>query len=140
MTREGKQLLLKEFCARLPYRLNVKVGQISYPVELDIQMLSEIKNNNWYGYPIPYLRSTFSMTDEERYELRSIFNQDIDFDEVGIHILSRDCNRLSYLELQAIANFFYSHHLDWCGMIPKRMALEAPENMYKEQNMKYERE
>lgn len=88
----------------------------------------------------PYLRPMSSMTDEERYELRSIFNQDIDFDEIGIHILNRDCNRLSYLELQAIANFFYSHHLDWCGMIPKRMALEAPENMYKEQNMKYERE
>lgn len=147
MIQEDKQLSLIDLCARFHYGVKVmryiernnKIEQLIPVLNFNLKLLELYMSNQEFIIK-PYLRSMSSMTDEEKYELRSIFNQDIDFDEIGIHILNRDCNRLSYLELQAIVNFFYSHHLDWCGMIPKGLALEAQKDMYKEQNMKYGRE
>ena len=113
MTKKDKELLFKELCARLPYKIKVKVSEVSYPVEFDVQMLAEIKNNNWYEYPIPYLRPMSSMTEEER---RTYDNLACDFDGIS---------------MAASIDWLNENMFDYRGLIPMGLALEAPEDMYK---------
>ena len=114
MTPEDKRLLLKDLSARLPYKIKVKVSEVSYLVEFDIQMLSEMKNNNWYEYPIPYLRPMSSMTEEEKEEYHELCDSyySVYFDSV---------NSIDWLN---------AHHFDYRGLIERNLAIEAPEGMY----------
>jgi len=114
MTQEDKELLLKDLSARLPYKIKVKVSEVSYLVEFDIQMLSEMKNNNWYEYPIPYLRPMSSMTEEEKEEYHELCDSyySVYFDSV---------NSIDWLN---------AHHFDYRGLIERNLAIEAPEGMY----------
>lgn len=133
MNQEEKQLLLADLCARLPYKIRVKVSEVSYPVEFDVQMLAEIKNNNWYEYPIPYLRPMSSMTEEEKKELKSAtcpegtgyFNE-----QSLICPMSHFCEHISYDFMSDILNWLNAHHFDYRGLIHKGLAIEAQEGMY----------
>jgi len=62
----------------------------------------------------PYLRSLSSMTDEEREYLESLTNFHATPDVVRDKI-----------------DFYLERHLDFRGLIPKGLAIEAPEGMYK---------
>ena len=62
MTQKEKQLLLKDLCARLPYRVMIKsVGENKV---IGLWDLKDVDN-----LPLPYLRPLSSMTEEERKEL-----------------------------------------------------------------------
>ena len=62
MTQEEKQLLLKDLCARLPYRVMIKsVGENKV---IGLWDLKDVDN-----LPLPYLRPMSTMTEEERKEL-----------------------------------------------------------------------
>ena len=112
MTKEEKELVYKELCARLPYSVQIGIegyrGGILKGIHGDI-----ISTDSGINYPLrlvkPYLRLMSSMTDEERNEL------------------SRYDNSVQRTD------FFYSHHIDCRFMIEKGLALEAPENMYKDE-------
>lgn len=74
MTKEDKQLLLKDLCARLPYWV---IGEYSwkgnepYNRELTGSLFDELKSS-WYSTEdsefLPYLRPMSSMTEEEKVE------------------------------------------------------------------------
>lgn len=130
MTQEEKQLLLMDLCARLPY--GVKCGILTHP---SYRLPNWKKENDlWYkGRPewhkldiktlainpidcfYPYLRSLSNMTEEEREEERKLWD-----------IVTTTRNDLHYL----YTDFLLSHHLDFRGLIPMGLALEAPEDMY----------
>ena len=113
MTQEDKELLLKDLCARLPYKPIVVNAQIDggYPTKisphsLKIGMyldLSKIENTKIY------LRPMESMTEEEKESFHKL--------KVYKH---NDCK-----------DWYNSHHIDDRGLIEKGLALEAPEGMYK---------
>jgi len=116
MTQEEKQLLLTDLCARLPYRVKGltngrKVTIYSFDIG-DLQNdLRTIK---------PYLRPMSSMTEEEKKEFH--------------HVASLQRNYLGddifYTHWQ-IYDWLNKNYFDYRGLISKGLALEAPEEMYK---------
>ena len=119
MTREDKELLLKDLCARLSYGVKVQVnGEICTLIEIDYEESScGVKHIDRHlsGEDIekvnPYLRPMESMTEEEA--------QDMPLSEA----LHSSC----YV---GVIDWLNEHHFDYRGLIEKGLALEAPENMY----------
>ena len=117
MTKEEKQLLLKDLCARLPYGVNLHIE--FYDLQGDGKLASrDIKlthsniaycfdNSHWVSVK-PYLRPMSSMTEEEKV---FVYNGHIEF-----WVREDYCNK---------------HHLDYRGLIAMGLAIEAPEGMYK---------
>ena len=119
MTREEKELLLKDLCARLPYKVKLQYfGKIpNYFIrkltEDDLILTLSVDNFSYIEKTIvyykPYLRSIDTMTEEERAEYGLVL-----CDELSI-------NQFDWLN---------AHHFDYRGLIEKGLALEAPEDMY----------
>ena len=122
MKTEEKQLLLKDLCARLPY------GVICHTDKGDgyLHSINQTLFGNIYGIfsrlkmnyfndatdkqeVKPYLRPMLSMTEEEGKEL----------DE--------------HITIYENVDWINAHHFDYRGLIEKGLALEAPEDMYKEE-------
>ncbi len=130
MTREEKQLLLKDLSARLPY--GVKYCRESWNYEWDqemsvVEVLEDIDKEGYINYYKvykvddikPYLRPMSSATEEE--------------DKV-FAMLQTDFYSDGWLYPIAAVNmvdWFNAHHFDYHGLIPMGLALEAPEGMYK---------
>jgi len=131
MTQEEKQLLLKDLCARLPYKVMVSVqgGEFDshkYPYQLTAVSKFGLDSFCRVYHPIytpfgvpnvedvkPYLRPMESMTEEEQIKRDEIF---------GNYILD---NHPAYID------WLNAHHFDYRGMIEKDLAIEAPVDMYK---------
>jgi hypothetical protein len=126
MTKEDKQLLLKDLCARLPYGI-----EIFYSTTIPFATLITINakkvdcivydHSQWYKHSKfnietikPYLRPMSSMTDEEIDRMWEIY-------ESGPVAESS----------VAVAEYLYERHLDCHYLIEKGLALEAPADMYK---------
>ena len=122
MTSEEKHLLLKDLCARLPYKvkglaLGGKIDTIEvfvpseYPwVKTSTGLICHLDTGQFK----PYLRPMSSMTEKELNEWVTILN----FVQEKRHDKSID--------------WLIEHHFDYRGLIEKGLALEAPEGMYKE--------
>ena len=134
MTQEDKNLLLKDLCARLPY--GVKFGfensdLILAPTDFNIYTM-QLSTNQIYPksnsmvighvYDVwnyrPYLRPMSSMTEEEKKEYDKFYP-----------LLPRDLMP-PHIALQMF-DWLNAHHIDYRGLIPKGLALEAPADMYK---------
>ena len=104
MEQEKKQLLLKDLCARLPYEVYVSNEKETFVLSVKSNVLTIIAN----GFK-PYLRPMSSMTEDEEDELNSArmgnYGEDVDW--------------------------LNEHHLDYRGLIPMGLAIEAPDGMYK---------
>ena len=142
MTNNDK-ILIQDLCARLPYGVYVLVHDTfkysTVPYEnvylksSDIaSLIDSISLNERYNSRDkrfnriikehksllefkPYLRPMSSMTEEEREEERKLWD-----------IITKTRNDLHYL----YTDFLLSHHLDYRGLIPMGLALEATEGMY----------
>ena len=145
MTPEERQLLIKDLCARLPYRVKgLHRGQVHIIANMDGGSLYPSIQVNGYcaWFPVetfkPYLRPMSSMTDSEKEELK----QYLDAKEL-------DCNGFGYIEGGTLENYVsnvpYSicsyvidwlnaHHFDYRGLIEKGLALEVTKenNPYKQ--------
>ena len=143
MTQEEKQLLLKDLCARIPYQpLCKKIDTEDDFCESDVPLGYSLRD--FVGNKViikPYLRPISSMTEEEKDDLCKLcdFEKSYDdrdyFSHYGIEIISEYCvNGEKIVESiinYCVIDFFYEHHLDWRGLIPMGLAIEAPEGMYK---------
>ena len=122
---EEKQMLIIDICAKLPYGLKATTKSGCWP---DAYYVEGYKNNRIYldcpvygdgddewlvESVIPYLRPMSSMTEEERTKKDELF---------GSYILD---NNPAYID------WLNAHHFDYRGLIEKGLALEAPEEMYK---------
>ena len=136
MKQEDKQLLLKDLCARLPYEVKCQYTSQDYKkikrdficTLIQIRTISKkfiiMCSDNHLDYCTyetdlnilkPYLRSMSNMTEEERNHWKCI--------SIGCPDWDFTARALDWLN---------SHHFDYRGLIEKGLALEAPENMYKE--------
>lgn len=128
MTREEKELLVKDICQKLPYGVKIRV---EYPFLEEKDWLPE----NLYGLDLrreviagtsvrieefkPYLRPMSSMTEvesekfEEYLELQSEYTTGADI-------------RFKY----DMFDWLNSRHFDYQHLIEKGLAIEAPEEMY----------
>lgn len=138
MTQEDKELLLKDLCARLPYKVKIMcnnfvdignyfIGTLinSCPIERRFEVLTE------YGIlPVyldnddikPYLRPMSSMTEEEYKELKKIS---------GYYGLAPFEDIYDWGPNYEMIDWLNSHHFDYRDLIDKGLALEAFEGMYK---------
>ena len=156
-SEEEKQLLLKDLCARLPYKVRCKCVSGLGGGETEKGVLKYVGNcygviSNYYEgvplhsgfvnnvfYPIenikPYLRPMSSMTDEEFQKLRSICPHSIinktNVTEWFVGINGSDYGRISRVdEISEFIDWLNAHYFDFRGLIEKGLALEAPEGMY----------
>lgn len=110
MTQENKDLLLKDLCARLPYR--VKVSDVVNGKIVDFPYTLTRHLNIEYDKIKPYLRPMSSMTEKEEFEYRNVCANPI----------NRQWDVVDWLNRKMF---------DYRGLIPIGLALEAPEGMYK---------
>ena len=89
------------------------------------------------GYIKPYLRPMSSMTEEELRELNDkygsiayFFIQEPPYYH-GLQAQHSDIGSIEISEFSKIYDWLNAHHFDYCGLIEKGLALEAPEEMYK---------
>ena len=147
MTQEEKDLLLKDLCARLPYGVKCKVVDfpthglggdndknvwsiasiIYYPPESEQH--ENVHTIHYYPdgrvmhiYPQideikPYLFPISSMTKEQKEEFntRSL--------ELQLKVIDDEIMYEKATEFEV--DFYNKHHLDWRGLIPKGLALDA---------------
>ena len=125
MTQEEKDLLLKDLCARLPYGIFVKENRESLD---DSPTIYTFDYHPCIDNCKPYLRPMSSMTEEEKEEWHNTF------DSVQDYVPEADDYDDNWHEEPGIESYDYliSHHFDYRGLIPKGLALEATEDMYKE--------
>ena len=138
MTQEEKQLLLKDICARLPYGVKAQVigwdeekGEVAVPLKIysintDGYVYFETNDYDVNYLHIEacrlYLRPLSSMTEKEVKELYMLLFR---VERLGIPDISKEQNAISLLY-----DWFHKHHFDYRGLIPKGLALEAPEEIY----------
>lgn len=160
MIQENKELLLKDLCARLSYKIIVKVNDTQGIMdEIDIPNERIFVSNlnpflyggaraSWFtvnGDKIyPYLRPMSSMTEEEKKELERLIDEKLnkhigqEDDEWTPWVLYDTTGIKNYVggerfyfdEMCFIYDWLNAHHFDYRGLIEKGIALEAPEGMY----------
>ena len=130
MTQEEKnlkQLLLKDLSARLPYGVIVhEEWEYQNPGVEERTKKEEDHIMNCYDLASittikPYLRPMSSMTEEEE----KVFNAFLEFQAEYVSDADLDNKTDMY-------DWLLSRHLDFRGLIPMGLALEAPEGMYKQ--------
>lgn len=117
MTQKDKELLLKDLCARLPCGVMVYDYDREETREMGLGTLHDIIINDLECKP--YLRPMSSMTEEEKKEYAKVV------------VKSQDCSYKNNESATTMVNDWYlSKGFDVRGLIPKGLALEAPEGMY----------
>ena len=122
MTREDRELLLKDLGGRLPYRVKIldipanvvgKLFLISTTDTVQYETADDSGIQTLYNIK-PYLRPMSSMTEEEQRTLDSMCN--------GVEMVSR----LSGLKMFDKAfNWLNENHFDYRGLIEKGLAIDA---------------
>ena len=136
MTTEEKQLLLQDLCARLPYKVKVSIYG-GRPVTLTFGDLDAEAYNTSIDDSVkikPYLRRMSSMTEEEKKDFIDYASYDIEESVNGMHYEYYLKDGVGTPE-EPTCNFYAidwlnAHHFDYCGLIERGLALEAPEGMY----------
>lgn len=137
MKKEDTLLLYKDLCGRTTYGTKVKHdhGVFTFDNEhcgigmIDVETSPKIiLSGCYYGDNIkPYLFPLSSMTDEQKEEYTFIID----------YISPDDSDTLAegefvYVDIApTLIHFYHKHHLDYLGLIPKGLALDATElNIY----------
>lgn len=109
MNKEEKSLLVNDLCMRLPYGTMVENASDG---TMEILHLAHLRPTPFTDKVRPYLRSIETMTEAEDKEYCSL----------------KGANPAGQVAVQM--DYLLSHHFDVHGLIPKGLALEAPEGMY----------
>lgn len=129
MTKEEKILLLQDLCGRLPYEVKgLHREQVHVVTNIEPNSINPIIKVDGYDYwfPIemfrPYLRPMSSVTDDERGEYRKlggVMSYDSEHDTWALCAFTPEAY-----------DWLNKKQFDYRGLIPKGLALEAPEGIY----------
>ena len=130
MTQKDKELLLKDFCARLPY--GVKMNHIADDEHSPKTLIGVAKDmitlEGLGGYECvdtedykPYLFPLSSITDEQERELSKL---GVSYGEYALH---DDIRGLGIMvdEAYIFFEFCYKNHIDFLGLIEIGLAIAA---------------
>lgn len=130
MTQEDKDLLLKDLCARLPYGVkglvtfngNIFMTQIQVEDRtIDGKLYDRFAEfqGSWYDNVTikPYLFPMSSMTKEQKEEFNT---QSL---KLQLQVIDEEIMYEKATEFEV--DFYNKHHLDWRGLIPKGLAIDA---------------
>lgn len=148
MKQEDKILLVKDLCSRLPYGVRVASGEISGVLH-DISVLHVYEGNNdsdkpdsivdyvayidffGDGYPYeveafkPYLFPLSSISSEQLKEVSEILGKEVEVFDNYLNIVDHTRNTFSYLELDALFDWFNKNHFDYRNLIEKGLAIDC---------------
>ena len=146
MEKDLKDLLLKELCARIPYRVKVRID-----VSHDCFLIENITTLFWdpddeyaciNGYKIdsvkPYLFPLSSMTEEQFNELKSYVN--LKWEHNTLELVEWDINyktlefwleEIPSYHVIKVFDWLNKNHFDYRGLIEKSLAIDATnKNIY----------
>ena len=140
MTKEQKDLLMKDLCSRLPYKVKAQIpdkhgGYTAIIENIDIE--GYIVDSEGYLTEIewvkPYLFPFSSMTEEQKIECFK--GTPLEIDKYGGVAVKDDFYGNSlYTDLEIyleVIDWLNKHHFDYRGLIEKSLALDATElNIY----------
>lgn len=142
MTQEQKQLLIRDLCNRVQYEPIVQVfgdwfyePLKPYDAKLSYEMINKLKQKESNYCIKPYLRPISAMTERECDDLFKILaiNEEegeyIKINDIGILRLFCVTGK-DFEDLDKALEYCDKHFIDYRGLIPKKLALEATENMY----------
>ena len=128
MTQEEKELLLKDLCERLPYKVKVQDTYYNelepapiWLLDLNAQAVRLFADEGYQSieYIKPYLFPLSSMTEKQCYKLASIRSG---FQDCWKYI--KTPIPLSICNFEQI-DWFHRNHFDYRGLIEKGLALDA---------------
>ena len=135
MTQEDKELLLKDLCARLPYKTLISIDGDDNRYRLE-EICHAIIGIDTYKTTVencnieqvkPYLFPLSSMTEEimdEIYNNTGVYDIGID-SPVHIEVGT------TFEDLTKTPDILHKHHIDYRGLIPKGLAIDATgKNIY----------
>ena len=138
MTQEDRELLIKDLCARLPYKIRVSTPDKPICAINSIPSICStivIDGSGEKVYPLkdikPYLFPLSSMTDEQRKELEELY--------LGYYVTCQDIDDDGYWDENVFVmvpgtetdDWCNKNHFDYRGLIPKGLALDATgKNIY----------
>lgn len=134
MIQEDKELLLKDISGRLPYGQIVQISLFRNDGKKgDIELDPHVTENIWEiidkYHALPYLRPMSSMTKEEKRGYVSFIVGQKPFDS-DFSAYLKEYGFVYEWDVINYVNWLNSHHFDYRGLIPKGLAIEAPEGMY----------
>ena len=136
MTQEEKELLLKDLSARLPYGVKAVLKQTNcydhtnkvtekdiYSFRTGRPLEEDYGQHDYYKVVVtdikPYLFPLSSMSEEQKKE----FDQLLELELKAIN------NEIDPTQATAFeVDFYNKHHLDWRGLIPLGLAIDATIN------------
>ncbi len=137
MEQTSKELLIKDLAGRLPYgvKSSTKVGgniKISFMEEDTI--IGEDGDSYDISFITPYLFPLSSMTEDQKYEFYLRFiAKDCDFYYFKFYLDDGKWHKLptSLNAIEAIIDWFHKNHIDYRGLIPMGLAIDATnKNIY----------
>ena len=129
MTREDKELLLKDICARLPYEIKVKFYDHWVDEYEIIPLTAKLLSDTVYiGDIKPYLFPLSSMTDEQKKTLKVLCDwNDEEADAQSILVLYQK----HFVMKSDVIDWLHKNHFDYRGLIEKGLAIDATDkNIY----------
>ena len=150
MKKEDKELLLQDLSMRLPYGVKCQAHNGTLICVNANNGIAVVQTDRGVRQVLienlkPYLRPLSSMTDEEKKDLLNyVVSKDSKYFEVcsdgSITDMSPDEQDFRTFELKWInfhpkttsryIGWLLKNHFDFCDLIPKGLALEAPKGMY----------
>lgn len=129
MTKEDKELLLKDICTRLPYNVEMHIkGEYKTPrtifsIHIEDKTVGYFKGLQYNEELIenikPYLRPMSSMNKKEYLILNDLIDYVFQSTYESIHY-----------NIDTLNEWLNVNHFDYHDLIKKGLALEAPEGMY----------
>lgn len=145
MTKEDKEILLKDLCARLPYGVKFPWNYAWDQETSVIEVLEEVDKDGYIDdakiYSVedikPYLRPMSSMTEEESIELQTIINDWWDkelFTLTEEPMIEYALSVINYTLNPTLFDWLNKKHFDYRGLIPKGLAIPVTKenNPYKD--------
>lgn len=139
MTQENKELLLKDLCARLPYKVKISIPEL-FTNKKQVETLNEIfkRKDSLYcvndsgiliEYVKPYLFPLSSMTEEQCNKFYCGFvENETDYNDFKKYYFD-GClwNKVltSINDCGDIIDWFNKNHFDYRGLIPMELAIDA---------------
>lgn len=136
MTQEQKELLLKDLCARLPYKVKVKDTYYKslepapiWLLDLNIQKVRMFADEGYQSieYIKPYLFPLSSMTEEQWIDTpyANLNKYTLDSFKCGCSTLAFNTYEVDLSYVVEFINWCYKNHFDIHGLIPVGLAEDA---------------
>ena len=150
MKQEDKILLVKDLCSRLPYGVRVchmasEFSGVLHNISV-LHMYEGNSDSDKYdsivdyvadidffgdGYPYeveefkPYLFPIASISSEQLKEVSEILGKEVEVFDNYLNIVDHTRNTFSYLELDALFDWFNKNHFDYRNLIEKGLAIDC---------------